>query len=104
MASYRLAAAAALSGLLIAPAVEATPATERPAAHMDGATFILAHLGPAQRPFALATPLKPVAQTCKDKCEADRDKCFNGCPDDAIQGAVCRDGCSDTFDGCMKGC
>jgi len=104
MVSYRFAVFAAASALLFSSASWAASAAERPAAGVDGAKLILAYLNVGHRPVGLSTPLTPVAESCKDKCETDRDKCFNACPSDAIEGSVCRDGCSDTYDKCQKGC
>ncbi len=104
MASFGLAVFAASSLLLFAPASPAGSPGEGPPAGNGAARLILARLTIAPRPRAMSIPLQPAAQTCKDTCESDRDKCFNGCPDDAIQGSVCRDACTETLDACLKGC
>jgi len=71
---------------------------------VDGARFILAYLDPGHGARPMSTPVRPVADSCKDKCEDERDKCFNGCPSDPNEASVCRSGCSDTYDACQKAC
>lgn len=102
--SNRLAVLAASCALLFSSATLATPAGAGPEVRIDTANLILANLGVAPEPRAMSRPLQPVAQSCKDKCEDDRDKCFNGCPSEPNEAAVCRNDCSDTYDGCLKGC
>jgi hypothetical protein len=94
-------AAACLLFYSAAASAASLQATEQPG--IEAADSILARLDTARAPRVMS-PLKPVADTCKDKCEDERDKCFNACPSDPNEGSVCRNGCSDTYDACQKGC
>lgn len=99
----RLAIIATSVALLLSSATSATEPQVTPA-KIDGAWLVLAHFDAGLKPRPMSTPLKPAADTCKDKCEDERDKCFNACPSDPNEGSVCRNGCSDTYDACQKAC
>ncbi len=104
MMSHRLAILAVSSLLLFSSGSPAATPQGGPAARAAAENLILARLDSGHPARAMSFPVKPVAESCKDKCEDDRDKCFNGCPSDPSEGAACRNGCSDTYDACTKGC
>lgn len=51
-----------------------------------------------------ARSVRPVAQSCKDKCLDEQDRCINSCPADPNEAVVCRGECSDKLEACQKGC
>jgi hypothetical protein len=104
MISNRLAAIAAVFALLFPLAGSSATPGQGPAGGNDAANLILAYLDTGSRPARLSTPVQPVAETCKDKCAADQDTCFNACPSDPSEGSVCRNTCTETYNACLKGC
>jgi hypothetical protein len=104
MVSFRLVSLAAALWLSASAQGWAAAPAQCPLVRAEAANLVLAYLKLGQPPRTMSTPVKPVAASCKDKCEDDRDRCFNACPSDTGEASVCRNDCSDVYDTCLKGC